>query len=99
MLARLDFLVECTCLAGCSLQEHPLLLALFGDTAQLGVRLFQLARGCGNASLELTDALGVAALTRGCALEFDGSRIGTILRILCFAVELISALGDRKSVV
>ena len=54
-----------------------------------------LAGGSCYARFEFANALGIAALAGCSALEFDSGGVGTILRVLPFAIEPIAALSQR----
>ena len=48
-------------------------------------RLLQLEPGCGDARLQLADALGIGALPRRGPLQLDGCGVGAVLRLLALA--------------
>jgi hypothetical protein len=94
VLARLDIASELLRLTDSGLEETAMLGALLGDAGQLGTGLLEFG-SCGrDAGFEFADALGVAALAGGGALEFDSGFIGAVLRFVTVAFELIAALGE-----
>ena len=50
-----------------------------------------------SARFQFAHALGVAALARGGALQFDGRGVGAVLRFLDFVLQLIAALGHASA--
>ena len=94
LLAGLNLLPEGTRFACRSLQEGVLLRALLGDTAQLTARNLKLRRCGGDSRFQLAHALGVGALPRRGAFQFDRRSICLVLSLLHLAVQLVAALGE-----
>jgi len=72
-----------------------LLGALFGNAGKLRPRCVQLHPGGGDARFKFADALGVRALARGGALQFNCGFAGAALRLLAFAIQFVTAFGQR----